>query len=63
MKFSYLKNKTIGIWGMGVEGKSTWTCLEKRVPSAHLLEITEENKEQTLPTCDVVVKSPGISLY
>lgn len=63
MKFSDLKNKTIGIWGMGVEGKSTWTCLEKHVPSAHLLEITEENKEQTLPVCDVVIKSPGISLY
>ena len=63
MKFSELTGKTIGIWGMGVEGKSTWACLEKHVPSAHLLEITEENKEQTLPVCDVVIKSPGISLY
>ena len=63
MRFSDLKNKTIGIWGMGVEGKSTWDCLTHHVPSARLIEITEENKEALLPTCDVVVKSPGISLY
>lgn len=62
MLWSDLKNKTIGIWGMGHEGLSAKTALEKYVQGANIIEIGEENLSD-LTRCAVVIKSPGVSLY
>ena len=62
MKWSELLNKKIGLWGMGREGESSKKALLKHVPNARLIEISEDNLDD-LYTCDVVVKSPGVSLY
>ena len=62
MKWSELSNKKIGLWGMGKEGLSTKAALLKHVPNAQIFEIDEEHLDD-LYTCEVVVKSPGVSLY
>ena len=62
MKWNELLNKKIGVWGVGREGQSTKMALSKHVPSAQILEIGEGNLDD-LYACQVVVKSPGVSLY
>ncbi len=62
MLWQDLAHKKIGVWGMGREGKAVWTALQKHVPTACLMEIGEENANQILEQ-DVIVKSPGVSLY
>ena len=62
MKWSELLNKKIGLWGMGREGHSTKVALLKHVPNAEILEIGEDNLDD-LYACQVIVKSPGVSLY
>ena len=62
MLLSQLKNKTIGIWGMGKEGKSAARFFPKS--SLILIDKTFGNENlETLMKCDVVIKSPGISKY
>ena len=62
MKWSELSNKKIALWGMGREGQSTKIALLKHVANPKILEIDENNLEN-LYTTQVVIKSPGISLY
>ncbi len=62
MKWEELKNKKIALWGMGREGNSTKQALLKHVPNAQILEVEERNLND-LYTAQVVVKSPGVSLY
>lgn len=57
-----LNNKRIGIWGMGREGQAVRQALECHVLNYEIIEISEENISELLK-CDVVVKSPGVSLY
>ena len=57
-----LNNKRIGIWGMGREGQAVRQALECHVLNYEIIEISEENTSELLK-CDVVVKSPGVSLY
>ena len=62
MLLSQLKNKIIGIWGMGREGKSAAGFF----PASSVVPIdkTLGNEDlNTLMRCDVVIKSPGISKY
>lgn len=54
--------KTIGIFGMGREGIALKTFLPTICPNATLVEIGEENIAD-LHRCDIVFKSPGVSLY
>ncbi len=62
MKWSEFINKKVGIWGMGREGKSAFDALQMHVPSVRLVEISENNLND-LYNCDIIVKSPGVSLY
>ena len=62
MKWSEFERKKVGIWGMGREGQSAFRALKLHVPSAQLIEISEENLND-LYNCQIVVKSPGVSLY
>lgn len=62
MRFETLSGLTIGLFGMGAEGAATKRVLKERVPTARLIEIGEESLDR-LNVCDVVVKSPGVSLY
>lgn len=62
MLWENLAHKTIGIWGMGVEGKAAFTAVSRHVPSARIIEIGEENLGD-IDQCAIVIKSPGVSLY
>ncbi|MGN1062865.1 MAG: UDP-N-acetylmuramoyl-L-alanine--D-glutamate ligase [Alphaproteobacteria bacterium] len=62
MLWQDLAHKTIGIWGMGLEGTAARRAVENHVPTARLIEISEENLTD-LRHCQIVIKSPGISLY
>ena len=62
MKWSEFENKKVGIWGMGREGQSVLKALKKHVSQCQIIEIDEE-KLNLLDDCQIVVKSPGVSLY
>ena len=62
MYWMNLNNKRIGIWGMEREGQAVRQALECHVLHYEIIEISEENISELLK-CDVVVKSPGVSLY
>lgn len=62
MKWSEFENKKIGIWGMGREGQSVLKALKTHVSECQILEIGEETLN-LLNDCQIVVKSPGVSLY
>lgn len=62
MKFQNLSDKKIAIWGRGKEGNATYNCLKNKTKAKEIIFIEEENI-QDLYTCDVLVKSPGVSIY
>jgi len=62
MSWTYLNGKKIGIWGMGREGTAVKNALKRHTKETTLVEISEENKSD-LFSCDVLIKSPGVSLY
>ncbi len=62
MKFQSLSNKKIAIWGKGKEGLSTFNCLTNKANPKEIIFI-EENNIQDLYSCDILIKSPGVSLY
>ena len=62
MKWEELQNKKIALWGMGREGQSTKQALSKHLPNAKIFEVEEGNLND-LYNAQVVVKSPGVSLY
>ena len=62
MLWQDLEHKRIAIWGMGREGAAVKKAMQKHVPSATLIEVAENNVND-LFGADVVLKSPGVSLY
>lgn len=62
MYWTNLDNKKIAVWGMGQEGQSVWHALETHCHGIELFEITEDNTADIFK-CDVLIKSPGVSLY
>ena len=62
MKWTELSNKKIALWGMGKEGQSSKSALLKHVSNVKIIEIDEKNLND-LYDCQIVVKSPGVSLY
>ena len=62
MKWSEFARKKVGIWGMGREGQSAFRAIQSHVSNVQLVEIGENNLND-LYTCQVIVKSPGVSLY
>ncbi len=57
-----LTSKTIGIWGMGKEGQAAFKALNRFAKPTQIITIDESNTDK-LYECDVVIKSPGVSLY
>ena len=61
--------KSIGVFGFGVEGKSFYNFAQKYLPNTELVIIDanhpscDANYLQKLQEVDLIVKSPGISLY
>ncbi len=53
-------NKKIAIWGFGQEGQSALSYLESLGLRADIITPEDENK---LTDYDIVIKSPGISIY
>ncbi len=62
MLWQDLEHKRIAIWGTGREGQAVKDAFQKHVPSAEILEITEDNVDN-LFKAQVLIKSPGVSLY
>jgi UDP-N-acetylmuramoylalanine--D-glutamate ligase len=74
---SYLENKTIGLLGFGMEGRSSYAFLRRYFPEKHLLiadrsplfledgNVTRLDGDDYLTVmscCDLLIKSPGVSL-
>lgn len=61
--------KSIGIFGFGVEGKSFYNFAQKYLPNTKLLIIDknhpscDEHYLKKLDAVELIIKSPGISLY
>jgi len=61
--------KSIGVFGFGIEGKSFYNFAQKYLPKSKLVIIDKNhpscdaNYLQKLDDVDLIVKSPGISLY
>ena len=62
MLWQDLEHKRVAIWGMGREGLAVKQTLEKHVPGVEIIEITENNLDDIFKA-QVLVKSPGVSLY
>ena len=62
MYWQNLENKTIGIWGSGKEGNAAKTAILQHVVQKEIIDISEDNLDD-IYRCQVVVKSPGVSLY
>jgi len=62
MLWTDLNNKRIGIWGMGKEGISAKRAVLTYAQPADITEISEDNPHDIFK-CDIVIKSPGVSLY
>jgi UDP-N-acetylmuramoyl-L-alanine---L-glutamate ligase len=79
MRVHDLRGKRIAIWGFGREGRAAMRFLQERIPDVALTifdDAVDQDDAEGLPmirgraaiataiaNCDVVVKSPGISLY
>ena len=62
MLWKDLTNKKVGIWGYGREGKSAHRAIMHFAQPKDIVLIDEYNLSM-LHECDIVVKSPGVSLY
>ncbi len=62
MFWNDLNNKTIGIWGTGLEGNAARNAIERHTSNARIIMATDDNLSD-LNTCDMIIKSPGVSLY
>lgn len=78
MRFSELDGLTIGVWGDGVEIQSFAAHVAKRLPRARIAVVVLEEEPkadlggaivdaagavEALERCDVLVRSPGVSIY
>ncbi len=62
MQISDLQNKVIAIWGLGREGQSVLDYLQKHNIGKEIRIFANDN-EVELAGVDVVIKSPGVSMY
>ncbi|MDR3290179.1 MAG: UDP-N-acetylmuramoyl-L-alanine--D-glutamate ligase [Rickettsiales bacterium] len=58
-----LKNLSIGIWGMGVEGKAVYDKLSAMYPNKNIVVIDDTNATEYVDKLDLIVRSPGVSIY
>ncbi len=57
-----LTSKTIGIWGLGKEGEAALRAIQRFSRPKEIITI-DETSLNLLTMCDIVIKSPGVSLY
>ena len=62
MLWSNLEHKCIAIWGMGREGSAVKKAIQEHTQNTTIIEVEEQNVSDIFKA-DVLVKSPGISLY
>ncbi len=62
MYWHNLTDKTIGIWGMGKEGEAALKAIKKFASPTQIITLDDSTLNR-LQLCDIVVKSPGVSLY
>ena len=62
-----LQNKKVLIWGMGSEGTAAKNYLERHDIPAEIICYEDkdgpERLEEALARCDVIIRSPGVSIY
>ena len=78
MRFSELEGRRVGVWGLGREGLSVARAIVARLPGTPLVLVDEGRSPDAgghwegipvradlaeLADCDVVVRSPGVSLH
>lgn len=63
MLWNNLNSKKIGLWGInGKEGQSALRALNRFTTPTQIIEIDESHLDR-LNLCDIIIKSPGVSLY
>lgn len=62
MYWHNLNNKTIGIWGMGKEGVAAYQAVTRFARPKKIFTLDDDHLNH-LKKCEVVIKSPGVSLY
>ncbi len=62
MLWQNLENKVIGVWGQGKEGQAAIKAVGQHCASYKIIDINEDNTDD-IEQCDVLIKSPGVSLY
>ncbi len=68
MKFSELDGKQVALWGLGRETSALRTQLQRRLPQARISAVLDDDTPEAearraLADADVLVRSPGVSLY
>ncbi len=67
MLINDLYNKKIAIWGMGAEGQSVKSYLEKHKITEDIFEYNDSDGlkkyHELLKKVDVIIRSPGVSIY
>jgi UDP-N-acetylmuramoylalanine--D-glutamate ligase len=68
VKFSELEGKRVALWGLGRETRALKGQLERRLPSAQIIGVLDDqtpphDAEALLARTDVLVRSPGVSIY
>ena len=68
MKFSELEGRTVAVWGLGRETLAFQDQLAQRLPSARINAVIDDDTpaaeaEGALAAADVLVRSPGVSIY
>jgi UDP-N-acetylmuramoylalanine--D-glutamate ligase len=68
VKFSELDGKRIALWGLGRETRAFRAQLERRLPEARITaviddETPESQARKAIAEADVLVRSPGVSIY
>ena len=62
MQLKDLENKNIGVWGLGNEGEALVRFLRAQYPDIRL-KIFENDAAVQLDGLDIIIKSPGVSIY
>ncbi len=68
MKFSELDGRSVALWGLGRETRALRGQLEARLPGARIVAVVDdetpaERTRAALARADVLVRSPGVSIY
>jgi UDP-N-acetylmuramoylalanine--D-glutamate ligase len=68
VKFSELDGRQVALWGLGRETRAFRTQLEQRLPGATISAVVDddtpvEDARAALARADVLVRSPGVSIY